>query len=95
MTPQQRENVEATVGLATAWTAAGVAKFFEDPLGTLNIHSWPDAAAAAATTYTVLLILYFVARRLLWPLWLKWKGRKLSPSDFGETEPPRPPARLP
>lgn len=90
MTPQQRENVEAAVGLGTVWVSAGAAKFFEDPLNALNIHSWSDAAAAAATTYTVMLMLYFVVRRLLWPLWKKWTGRKITHSDFGETEPARP-----
>lgn len=91
MTPQQRENAEAAVGLATAWGSAGVAKFFEDPFNTLNIHSWSDAAAAAATTYTVMLIIYFVVRRLLWPIWKKWKGHAITPADFGETEPAKPP----
>lgn len=91
MTPQQRENAEAAVGLLTVWGSAGAAKFFEDPFNALNIHSWSDAAAAAATAYTVMLMIYFVVRRLLWPLWKAWKGRDITPRDFGETEPAKPP----
>jgi hypothetical protein len=55
MTPQQRDTVESSIGLGTAWAAVG-------------ISSWAEAASAGAAVYTLLLIGHFLWRRAVRPL---------------------------
>lgn len=76
MTPHQKENAEAAVGLTSAWGAAGVAKWIADPLDAIAIHSWSDLAAAAAAVYTVLLVIYFIWKRVIKPLVRAIRARK-------------------
>jgi hypothetical protein len=90
VTPHQKENVEAVAGLTSAWTAAGVAKWIADPLDSIAIHSWADLASAGAAVYTVLLILFFVWKRVIKPLFRAIRASKSSTqhtetTDSGDT----------
>jgi hypothetical protein len=72
MTPQQRDAVESSIGLGTAWAAVG-------------ISSWAEAASAGAALYTLLLIGHFLWKRAVRPLLEKFgfmKRRLKRASDF-------------